>query len=169
MPFTGPSFQKHNHGLTPAQSLHAAHIANAIMKRGQPEGLSIATANKLANREHGGMVPAEGVLQRLASLPTEHLVALAARVGPSPLGDAIRFVLHQRKRADGGSVNQGMRPPETVPILAAGGEFVIAPHHVARLGGGSVEAGHKKLDKWVVDTRQKIVDKMKSLRPPVKS
>lgn len=56
----------------------------------------------------------------------------------------------------------------TVPILAAGGEFIIAPHYVARLGGGSVKAGHKKLDKFVVERRAQNIKETSELKGPVK-
>lgn len=69
--------------------------------------------------------------------------------------------------ASGGAATHG--EDECVPILAAGGEFVISPHHVARLGDGDVRAGHKLLDKWVVDSRQQIVKKMSGLKGPVRS
>lgn len=58
--------------------------------------------------------------------------------------------------------------PDGVPIMAAGGEFVISPEHVARLGDGDVKEGHRRLDKWVVDTRRHIVKQMRGLKPPVK-
>jgi hypothetical protein len=60
-------------------------------------------------------------------------------------------------------------PAGHVPILAAGGEFVVSPEHVARLGDGDVHEGHRRLDKWVVETRRSIIRKMSHLRPPVKS
>ena len=75
-----------------------------------------------------------------------------------------------QQQARGGP--SGMRPARSdrhVPILAAGGEFVVSPQHVAKLGGGDISKGHRLLDRWVVDARRKIIDKMESLRPPVKS
>lgn len=53
-----------------------------------------------------------------------------------------------------------------VPILAAGGEYVISPQDVRRIGGGNERRGHQVLDKWVVSERGKIVKKMKSLPGP---
>ena len=55
MPWTPKSFKaKHNKSLTPAQSEHAASIANAILKRGVSEGIAIATANKRAENTRTG-------------------------------------------------------------------------------------------------------------------
>lgn len=72
----------------------------------------------------------------------------------------------QQTAATGGA----MRPKrDTVPILAAGGEFVIAPHHVARLGGGDIKEGHRRLDKFVLDARRHIINTTKKLKGPVQS
>jgi hypothetical protein len=56
MPWTGPEFRSHhNRSLSDPQAAHAARVANAIMRSGQPEGIAIATANKLAERtSHAG-------------------------------------------------------------------------------------------------------------------
>ncbi len=41
-----------------------------------------------------------------------------------------------------------------VPIVAAGGEYVVHPHAVWSLGGGDMREGHKKLDKMVRTKRK---------------
>jgi hypothetical protein len=43
-----------------------------------------------------------------------------------------------------------------VPIVAAGGEFVISPETVARVGRGDLRARHDALDSWVKIQRRKI-------------
>lgn len=49
MPWTAKTFAaRHNHSLSPAQAGRAAKQANAMLKRGVPEGEAIATANKRA-------------------------------------------------------------------------------------------------------------------------
>ena len=48
MPWTGPSFSKHNQKLSPKQAEKAAGQANAILRKTGDEGLAIATANKAA-------------------------------------------------------------------------------------------------------------------------
>lgn len=52
MPWTGKTFHKHNHKLTPAESSKAAAQATAMLKSGVPEGEAIATANKNAGKAH---------------------------------------------------------------------------------------------------------------------
>ncbi len=63
------------------------------------------------------------------------------------------------KFAGGGTV-------EPVPIVVAGGEIVLPPNIVRRIGNGDLEKGHECLDRWVKDTRKKHIEKLKSLKPP---
>ena len=57
MPWDANSFKsRHNHGLTGPEAIHAAHIANAILRSGEPDGIAIATANKMASRASGGIL-----------------------------------------------------------------------------------------------------------------
>lgn len=55
-----------------------------------------------------------------------------------------------------------------VPIVAAGGEFVIPPEKVAEIGSGDVDRGHKILDHWVNTTRKKHITTLRGLKPPKK-
>ena len=55
-----------------------------------------------------------------------------------------------------------------VEIVAAGGEYVISPFNVGRIGGGDIDRGHKTLDDFVVQYRQKTVKTLKSLPGPKK-
>lgn len=58
---------------------------------------------------------------------------------------------------------------EGVPIIAAGGEFVISADKVAELGGGDIKRGHKILDHWVETTRKNHIKTLRKLKPPKKS
>jgi hypothetical protein len=53
-----------------------------------------------------------------------------------------------------------------VPIIAAGGEYVIHPRHVVMLGRGSLEHGHRILDHFVVKMRKKIIETTRKLPGP---
>lgn len=53
------------------------------------------------------------------------------------------------------------------PIIAAGGEIVLTPEQIIRRFG-SLEAGHKALDKWVIDTRKQHIKTLRGLKPPRK-
>lgn len=62
-------------------------------------------------------------------------------------------------RADGGAVN-------TVPIVAAGGEYVISPEDVTVLGEGDMDHGHKILDHFVKKMRAKTISTLQKLPGP---
>jgi hypothetical protein len=55
-----------------------------------------------------------------------------------------------------------------VPIVAAGGEYVIAPEDVVDLGGGDLDHGHQVLDSFVKKMRAKTVETLRKLPGPKK-
>lgn len=57
---------------------------------------------------------------------------------------------------------------EPVPIVAAGGEYVLSPDEVIWAGRGDLDAGHRALDKWVTDTRKELINTLKKLPGPKK-
>ena len=64
--------------------------------------------------------------------------------------------------ADGGMAG------EKVPIVAAGGEYVIPPEVVINIGNGDMESGHTELDDFVKKMRANTVKTLKSLPGPKK-
>lgn len=64
------------------------------------------------------------------------------------------------KFAAGGQVN--------VPILAAGGEYIVGPEQVAAIGGGDLDRGHQILDDFVINVRKDHVATLQGLPPPQK-
>lgn len=69
------------------------------------------------------------------------------------------------------SLARGGKSPvgSPAPVAVAGGEFIIHPADVARIGDGNVSKGHKVLDAWVKAERQKLISKLKSLPGPARS
>lgn len=55
---------------------------------------------------------------------------------------------------------------EGVPIVAAGGEYVVAPHAVRYWGGGDMDRGHRILDRFVKEKRKELVQTLKHLPGP---
>lgn len=53
-----------------------------------------------------------------------------------------------------------------VPIIAAGGEYVLTPEEVRWAGDGDLDRGHKVLDDWVVRGRQGNIKTLQKLPPP---
>jgi len=65
----------------------------------------------------------------------------------------------KQKFADGGE-------SEEVPIIAAGGEYIVGPEQVAGVGGGDLDEGHKVLKNFVLDVRRKNIKTLRKLKPP---
>jgi hypothetical protein len=65
--------------------------------------------------------------------------------------------------ADGGMAG------EKVPIVAAGGEYVIPPEVVINIGSGDMDVGHTELDEFVKKMRAKTVKTLKALPGPKKN
>lgn len=66
-----------------------------------------------------------------------------------------------RKAAGGAVLQNGM-----VPIIAAGGEYVIHPKVVESVGGGDADRGHEILDKMVRARRKLVAQQLMSLPGP---
>lgn len=62
--------------------------------------------------------------------------------------------------AAGGEVDSG------VPIVAAGGEYVLSPAEVLRVGDGDLDAGHRVLDEFVKRSRAENVATLEKLPGP---
>jgi hypothetical protein len=75
------------------------------------------------------------------------------------VGGGLPYGVPAPSKAEGG-------PVSTVPIVAAGGEYVIPPEDVLHLGHGSLEDGHKVLDEFVKSFRAKTVKTLKALPGP---
>jgi hypothetical protein len=80
----------------------------------------------------------------------------------SVVNDASKYGVdwsHMLNKAKGGETGH-------VPIIAAGGEYIIHPDVVQDVGHGSISAGHRVLDKFVVNTRKKYAETLKKLPGP---
>lgn len=56
----------------------------------------------------------------------------------------------------------------TVPIVAAGGEYVLSPKQVMEAGNGDLDMGHRVLDEFVKRMRFKTIKTLKALPGPKK-
>ncbi len=64
-------------------------------------------------------------------------------------------------RAAGGDVPH-------VPIIAAGGEYVLSPDEVKKVGDGDMDLGHKVLDQFVKQMRSETIKTLQKLPGPKK-
>jgi 8-oxo-dGTP pyrophosphatase MutT (NUDIX family) len=78
-----------------------------------------------------------------------------------PLHPGVRQALEKlrARKAHGGEASG-------VPIVAAGGEWVIPPKHVEQIGNGDMDAGHRTLDAFVLKLRKEHIEKLKHMEPP---
>lgn len=102
-----------------------------------------------------------GVSERLpqfASAPRpsapNDIPSLSSQLKVNPLETAAR----------GGAIMSGKYRP--VPIVAAGGEYVIHPDIVDKLGNGSMDKGHDYLDHFVKYVRKHLVKTLSKLPGP---
>lgn len=116
-------------------------------------------------------------------LPSSHVASLAEdntiggfsvldkmfkqSAGSTPKIGAMRGLRgpNRKRRADGGMVPDD---PD-VPIVVAGGEYVINPDQVMQVGGGDIKRGHEILDAWVKNGRKKHIAVLQKLPGPAKT
>jgi hypothetical protein len=70
-------------------------------------------------------------------------------------------------RSDRGGAREGAG--KQVPIMAAGGEYVLTPQQVLRVGRGYLDHGHQILDRWVQNVHKNYAKTIANLPPPAKS
>lgn len=169
-----------------------------LVHSGRPQKQAIAIALKTARetRAMGGLgpskpatpTPAKPAVSKLHVGPihspvagrTDHLpmhVPSGSYVIPADIVSALgegntmagfRAVKTMFSKAPAGAYAQGGATGEPVPIVAAGGEYVLTPDEVMWAGGGDMDAGHKALDQWIKDTRAETIQTLKKLPPPKK-
>lgn len=122
---------------------HGSYVIPADIISGMGEGNTIA-GFKHMRRVFGGM-PYGG-----ASLP------YGASGGP--YGEPL-------PKADGGEADED---GPSVPIVAAGGEYVLSPDQVRSAGDGDLDMGHRVLDEFVKRMRSDLVKTLEKLPGPRK-
>lgn len=83
-----------------------------------------------------------------------------------PLHPGVRRALAKladRSRKARGGATSG------VPIVAAGGEWVISPEQVRQVGAGDVDMGHRVLDAFVRKVRHELIGTLQKLPGPKKN
>ena len=65
--------------------------------------------------------------------------------------------------------NMQAGPTEAVPVVVAGGEYILTPAEVVHIGEGSLEDGHRTLDEFVKEYRAKTVKTLEALPGPKKN
>lgn len=100
------------------------------------------------------VVPAD-VVSGLGEGNTENGMHVLNRMFNLP-GASAPAAIHPVGRKDGGPV----------PIMAAGGEFVIPPEKVKEIGSGDIKRGHEILRHFVKHVRKDTIKTLKGLPGP---
>ena len=79
-----------------------------------------------------------------------------------------RAVKMMFREAPKGAYAAGGGVGEPVPIVAAGGEYVLSPDEVIWAGKGDLDAGHRALDNWITGTRKELIKTLQKLPGPRK-
>ena len=58
--------------------------------------------------------------------------------------------------------------PNGIPIIVAGGEYLLGPEQVKHIGDGDLTRGHDKLDQFVLEARRRNVKTTANLPGPKK-
>ena len=83
-------------------------------------------------------------------------------MGGMPYGqNSMPYAAAPEGHADGGATG-------AVPVVVAGGEYVIHPDDVVHIGRGDLERGHKVLDAFVKKQRAKTINTLQKLPGPKK-
>lgn len=159
--------------ISPPSRTVAQPISHVLrLKRGKFAEGGDAEGDDSAERWHVGSIrsPVKGRTDHIPLtvppgafvIPADIVSAMGqgnSEAGHLQLAKTLGLSEHTPKYAKGGGVK----------IMAAGGEHVIAPSDVRRLGKGDLKKGHERLDKFVVAERAKLVKTLKKLPPPVKN
>lgn len=160
--------------------------------RPQKQAVAIALATERRPRAAGGKAPASpkmhtGPIHSVVAGRTDHLpmhvpsgsyvipadIISAMGEGNTMAGFKVAKGIFSRPvpfmsglpyvgKADGGETRGA------VPIVAAGGEYVIHPDDVAHIGKGDMDLGHRILDAFVKKMRGKTIQTLKGLPGPKK-
>ena len=123
-----------------------ADIISAMGEGNTAAGFRVAKSIFSDGFKAGGTV-------KMPSMPRLTLSGSPYAAAKSPYGAALPG------RAAGGGTH-------TVPIVAAGGEYVIDPEDVVQIGDGSLDDGHRILDEFVKQMRAKTIKTLSNLPGP---
>ena len=149
-----------------------------MMHAGHPQKQAIAASLEQArqSRAEGGDVNAKihvGPIHSNVAGRTDHLpinVPSGAYVLPADIISAMgegNTMAGFKVANEVFGVQKADPSHEPVEIVAAGGEYVIAPENVAdRVGGGDIDVGHSNLDEFVKAYRAKTIQTLSKLPGP---
>lgn len=127
-----------------------------------PEGAYVIPAHVISGMGEGNTLAGLKIAQQMFELPstmrgTPGIPSFEGGIGAQSLPN-------MPKRAKGGMVDS----QKGVPVVVAGGEYIIHPNDVQRIGGGDLDLGHRRLDEWVKAMTRQLAKTISKLPPPKK-
>ena len=146
--------------------LHTGPIHSSVagrtdhLKMNVPSGSYVIPADIVSAMGEGNTMAGFKLAEKVFSSPASWMSGAPYGESMTPYDEPMTpYGLEMPQKAAGGST-------AGVPIIAAGGEYVIAPEHVQHLGGGDMDAGHRHLDEFVKKFRARTVATLKKLPGP---
>lgn len=156
-------------GLSTGGKIHVGPIVSAVGGRTDHHDMSVPSGAYVLPAAHVSGIGQGNTLNGFQILKNMFGPPMPIKHGPgAPRPPASRV---PRVRARGGDIEDIGKP---VPIMAAGGEYVLSPDQVMRgpinaPWNVSLDDGHKILDDWVKRTHKKVGKEVANLPPPAKS
>ena len=153
-------------GGAESSNLHVGPIHSSVagrtdhLKMNVPSGSYVIPADIISAMGEGNTMAGFKLAEKTFSKP-------ASWMGGGPYGESMEpynepttpYGVEMPSKAAGGSSSG-------VPIVAAGGEYVIHPEDVRHLGNGDMEAGHRHLDAFVKRMRARTIATLQRLPGP---
>ena len=151
-------------GMPPKHKIHVGPIHSPVAGRTDhlpmnvPSGSYVIPADIIGAMGEGNTMAGFKIANRMFSSKS-YMEHGATPYGAGNMPDGASKGPYGSHLATGGSV-------PAVEIVAAGGEYVIDPEDVTRLGDGDIDHGHEILDHFVTGYRKKTIDTLKKLPGP---
>ena len=146
--------------------LHVGPIHSAVHGRTDhlpihvPSGSYVIPADVVSAHGEGNTTAGFKVMRRLFGGAPYGQSGGPYGQGSGPYGEALQN--SRGGRAQDGGEDRG------VPIVAAGGEYVLSPDQVRAVGNGDADLGTKVLDRFVTESRKKNIKTLQRLPGPAK-
>lgn len=158
--------------------LDLSNHVTGLLKAQKPKDNAVEKALSVAEGYHKPNKYFHGGLKSNVSGRTDHIpisVLSGSYVIPadivSGLGEGNTMAGQKHLSTMFGGPEHGMEMTATqkpIPIIVAGGEYVLSPADIKKLSNGDVSKGHKMLDEFVRDQRKKLISTLKKLPNPKK-
>lgn len=149
--------------------MHAGPVMSAVPGRTDKHNINVAAGSYVLPADHVSSLGQGNTQAGFATLGRMFGKPMAIPHGhppPPPRFAPMKMAGFGKRSDEGGS--RGDEAGGSVPIVVAGGEFVIPPDKVAEIDGGDLKRGHEVLDHWVKTNREKHIKTLKGLPPPAR-